>query len=178
MQWTKHNFELKKMVDGVPKESISHEIDHVRHTKQGVFALEIEWNNKDPFFDRDLENFKRLHAEGAISVGAIVTRGSRMQSEMRDRVEQFAVARNIAGYDDLERFDAGSPTKPQRRQIEKDLQRNVPFAQAWARKFTSDKFGMATTHWSKLQDRVHRGVGNPCPLLLIGLPPTIIDMAS
>jgi Restriction endonuclease BglII len=35
----------------------------------GVVALEIEWNNKDPFFDRDLENFKRLHAEGAISVG-------------------------------------------------------------------------------------------------------------
>jgi hypothetical protein len=31
----------------------------------GVLALEIEWNN--PFFDRDLENFKRLHANGAIS---------------------------------------------------------------------------------------------------------------
>ncbi|HSV23752.1 MAG TPA: BglII/BstYI family type II restriction endonuclease [Xanthobacteraceae bacterium] len=38
-------------------------------------ALEIEWNNKDSFFDRDLENFKRLHADGAISVGIIVMRG-------------------------------------------------------------------------------------------------------
>lgn len=41
-----------------------------------MLALEIEWNNKDPFFDRDLENFKRLHAEGAISVGVLITRGA------------------------------------------------------------------------------------------------------
>lgn len=176
LEWTKHNFELRKTVDGVAKESISHEIDHVRRTAAGVFALEIEWNNKDPFFDRDLENFKRLHAEGAISVGAIVTRGSKMQSEMRQRVEQFANDRGIVDFAGLDEFGAGSPTKPQRKQMQKDLDRQVPFSQAWARKFTSDKFGMATTHWSKLQDRVARGVGNPCPLVLIGLPPTVIDM--
>ena len=178
LHWTKHNFELKKTVDGVAKESISHEIDHVRRTANGVFALEIEWNNKDPFFDRDLENFKRLHAEGAISLGAIVTRGSAMQSEMRERVEAFAVGRGITGYSDLEKFDAGSPTRPQRAQIDADIGRGSEFHKAWARKFTSDKFGMATTHWSKLQDRVRRGVGNPCPLVLIGLPPSIIDMNS
>ena len=178
LQWTKHNFELKKTVDGVAKESISHEIDHVRRTANGVFALEIEWNNKDPFFDRDLENFKRLHAEGAISLGAIVTRGSAMQSEMRERVEAFAVGRGITGYSDLEKFDAGSPTRPQRAQIDADIGRGSEFHKAWARKFTSDKFGMATTQWSMLQDRVRRGVGNPCPLVLIGLPPSIIDMNS
>jgi len=43
--------------------------------------------------------------------------------------------------------------------------------------FFADKYGMATTHWSKLQDRIARGVGNPCPLLLIGLPPSIVDMS-
>lgn len=178
LEWTKHNFELRKTVDGVAKESISHEIDHVRRTAAGVFALEIEWNNKDPFFDRDLENFKRLHAEGAISLGAIVTRGSKMQSEMRQRVEQFANDRGIVDFAGLDEFGAGSPTKPQRKQMQKDLDRQVPFAQAWSRKFTSDKFGVATTHWSKLQDRVARGVGNPCPLVLIGLPPTVIDMEA
>ncbi|THD37871.1 MAG: restriction endonuclease [Sphingomonas sp.] len=177
-EWTKHNFELKKTVDGVAKESISHEIDHVRRTKSGVFALEIEWNNKDPFFDRDLENFKRLHAEGAISVGGIVTRGSAMQSEMRERVERFATDRSIANFEALAEFGAGSPTGPQRKQIEADIARGTEFAKAWSRKFTSDKFGQATTHWSKLQDRVHRGVGNPCPLVLIGLPPSIIDMTA
>ena len=177
-EWTKHNFELKKTVDGVAKESISHEIDHVRRTPSGVFALEIEWNNKDPFFDRDLENFKRLHAEGAISVGGIVTRGSVMQAEMRERVERFASDRSIVDFTGLVEFGAGSPTTPQRKQMQADLDRQVPFAKAWSRKFTSDKFGMATTHWSKLIDRVHRGVGNPCPLVLIGLPPSIIDMEA
>ena len=71
----KHNFEIKKLIDEVPRESISHEVDHVRTLPNGAIALEIEWNNKDPFFDRDLENFKRLHGEGAISVGVLITRG-------------------------------------------------------------------------------------------------------
>jgi hypothetical protein len=35
-------------------------------------------------------------------------------------------------------------------------------------------FGEATTHWRKLQDRVLRGVGNPCPLLLIGIPSNVV----
>jgi len=69
--WKKANFVVEKTINGKPRESTSHEIDHVREFPQGVVALEIEWNNKDPFFDRDLENFKRLHAEGAISVGSL-----------------------------------------------------------------------------------------------------------
>jgi hypothetical protein len=178
LHWTKHNFELSKIVDGVAKESISHEIDHVRRAEKGTVAFEIEWNNKDPFFDRDLENFKRLHAEGAISIGGIITRGSEMQATMRGRVEQFANDHGIVDFEGLIEFAAGSPTRAQREQIEADLARQIPFAKAWARKFTADKFGQATTHWSKLQDRVARGVGNPCPLILIGLPASIIDMQA
>lgn len=37
---------------------------------------------------------------------------------------------------------------------------------------------MATTHWSKLQERVQRGVGNPCPLVLIGLPASIVTFGE
>jgi hypothetical protein len=72
--WRKANFVIEKTINGVRKESQSHEVDHVRTFENGVVALEIEWNNKDPFFDRDLENFKRLHVEGGISLGVIVTR--------------------------------------------------------------------------------------------------------
>ncbi len=42
-------------------------------------AVEMEWNNKDPFYDRDLNNFAALHREGAVAVGVIVTRGPRLQ---------------------------------------------------------------------------------------------------
>lgn len=50
----------------------------------------------------------------------------------------------------------------------------LTFREAFTDKFVSDKFGEATTHWRKLEDRVHRGVGNPCPLLLVGLPDNIV----
>jgi hypothetical protein len=42
-------------------------------------ALEIEWNNKDPFFDRDLNNFRLLFDLRAVSVGVIVTRADELQ---------------------------------------------------------------------------------------------------
>jgi hypothetical protein len=41
----------------------------------------------------------------------------------------------------------------------------LTFQEAFIDKFVADKFGEATTHWRKLEDRVHRGVGNPCLVL-------------
>lgn len=171
--WKKHEFEIKKLIDGKERESISHEIDHVRDFGSAKIALEIEWNNKDPFFDRDLENFKRLHAEGAISVGVIVTRGETLQDNMRDLVLRFAMQRKISSFDDLVAYGI-NPTIRQKTGIEKRTDATRSFAEAWTAHFCSDKFGAATTHWRKLQDRVHRGVGNPCPLLLIGLPDSVV----
>ena len=174
--WRKINFEIKKIVNGVEREAISHEIDHVKTFDKGVIALEIEWNNKDPFFDRDLENFKRLHAEGAISVGVIVTRHATLHEGMYDFVLRFAREQNIRSLEDLDRLDI-VPTPKQRAEILKRVQRTrdpIEFPVAWADKFVSDKYGEATTHWRKLMDRVTRGVGNPCPLVLIGLPASIV----
>lgn len=170
--WKKHNFEIKKIIDGVEKESISHEIDHVKRFDSGVFALEIEWNNKDPFYDRDLENFKRLHADGVISIGGIITRGSSLHSSMKELVKAFADSRGINSFNDLQRYNY-NPTGRQREMIKRAAE-HYGFAEGWARNFVADKFGEATTHWRKLEDRVHRGVGNPCPLLLIGIPKGIV----
>jgi len=170
--WKKHIFEIKKIVDGVEKESISHEIDHVKVFATGTFALEIEWNNKDPFFDRDLENFKRLHADGVISIGAIVTRGTSLQEGMCDLIEEFAKREEVDGLDKLSKFY--TPTPRQKGIIERTTKSKGSFERGWAHAFVADKFGEATTHWRKLQDRVDRGVGNPCPLLLIGIPKNIV----
>lgn len=174
--WGKHEFVVEKVVDGTPKESTSHEVDHVRTYEAGVLACEIEWNNKDPFFDRDLENFKRLHAEGAISVGILITRGASLQDELRTAVKRFADERAIIDFDSLAAAGV-TPTPKQKRNIEKRVDRErepVPFVDAWVDNFVSNKYGAATTHWAKLRHRINRGVGNPCPLLLIGLPASII----
>ena len=76
----------------------------------------------------------------------------------------------VAEEEMVEAFKMKDRTKRQRDAVLKLLEQQVPFAKAFSRQFVSDKFGAATTHWSKLEDRVHRGVGNPCPLLLVGLP--------
>jgi Restriction endonuclease BglII len=170
--WKKHNFEVIKTIDGRESESLSHTIDHVKRFKGGSIALEIEWNNKDPFFDRDLDTFKRLHADGAISIGAIVTRGTSLQDGLRDLVAEFARSRRLRNVEQL--ADLYTPTPRQRKLIERAAEARGSFADGWAHAFVSDKFGEATTHWRKLDERVRRGVGNPCPLLLIGIPLSVV----
>lgn len=183
--WETVTFTVEKRINGVQREAVSHKMDHVKSFDlpsgaQGIVAMEIEWNNKDPFYDRDLENFKRLHADGAISVGVIVTRGRSLHENMRFLVGRFFDERQIQSFDDLERWGY-NPTSPQRRAIEKRVARTkVPltFREAFVSKFVSDKFGEATTHWRKLEDRIQRGVGNPCPLLLIGMPDSIVSFGE
>lgn len=183
--WETTTFTIEKRINGVRREAISHKMDHVRHIVQpdgssGVVALEIEWNNKDPFFDRDLENFKRLHAEGAMSVGIIVTRGRSLHDNMLDLVLRFFDERQIRSFGDLLRWGY-DPTGRQKEAILKRVERArspVTFRQAFAEKFVADKFGEATTHWRKLEDRISRGVGNPCPLVTIGIPDGVVTFGE
>lgn len=173
--WPKHNFDFELFVDGKQTVSNSHEIDHVRRHDNGTIALEIEWNNKDPFFDRDLENFQRLHAQSAISAGVLITRGASMQGAMLGLVERCILKHGFVSEREMvQEFKMKDRTARQREAVQRMVDAQIPFAQAFSRHFVADKFGAATTHWSKLEDRILRGVGNPCPLLLIGLPVGVI----
>lgn len=73
--WIEKKFETGVLLDGVRLDSPTHQIDCYRNK----VALEIEWNNKDPFFDRDLNNFRLLFDLRAVSVGVIVTRCDDLQ---------------------------------------------------------------------------------------------------
>jgi hypothetical protein len=172
--WRKHVFEVTLVVDGTPREAVTHEVDHVRQSSRGVLALEIEWNNKDPFFDRDLENFQRLHAQSAISLGVIVTRGDDLHGGMAELIERFLETHAITSPADLEGYGMKRRTDRQSAALARLIGAGVPFAKAFAKTFVADKFGESTTHWRKLADRVARGVGNPCPLVLIGLPLKVV----
>ena len=172
--WPKHVFNVQTVVDGVEREAISHEIDHVKQTANGTLALEIEWNNKDPFYDRDLENFQRLHVLSAVSVGVIVTRGASLQSSFRRRIAARLRSDGIADEDGLTRYGIDERTVAQRRAVARAVASGASFVEAFTRNFVASKFGQATTHWTKLEARVARGVGNPCPLLLIGLPASVL----
>jgi hypothetical protein len=65
--WVEKNFETAIVVGETRVESPTHKVDCFK----GRVALEVEWNNKDPFFDRDLNNFRLLFELRAIDVGVI-----------------------------------------------------------------------------------------------------------
>jgi hypothetical protein len=73
--WVEKEFATAVTVDGHVMKSPTHKVDCYKNR----VALEIEWNNKDPFFDRDLNNFRLLFDLRAISVGVIITRCDQLQ---------------------------------------------------------------------------------------------------
>ena len=103
-------------------------------------------------------------------MGVVVTRGATLQDALTDEVRAFIEARGIADEAGLIAFGMKDRTARQREAVARSVATGRGFADAFARQFVADKFGPSTTHWSKLADRVARGVGNPCPMLLIGLP--------
>lgn len=73
--WIEKEFLTSVRVDDSVMDSPTHKVDCYKNK----IALEIEWNNKDPFFDRDLNNFRLLFDLRAISVGIIITRCDHLQ---------------------------------------------------------------------------------------------------
>lgn len=73
--WVEKEFSTSVRVDQNVMDSPTHKVDCYKNS----IALEIEWNNKDPFFDRDLNNFRLLFDLRAISVGVIITRCDQLQ---------------------------------------------------------------------------------------------------
>lgn len=118
--WVEKQFRTQIKVDERVMDSPTHKIDCY---KNGV-ALEIEWNNKDPFYDRDLNNFRLLFDLRAVSVGVIITRCDELQTI----------------FDQLGR---------------------------------GASFGNSTTHMSKLLPRIEGGGGAGCPLLVVGIKPSL-----
>ena len=73
--WAEKQFDIGISVDSTQIDVPTHKIDNF---KSGV-AVEVEWNNKTEFFDRDLNNFRLLHQLRVVSVGVIITRMSELQ---------------------------------------------------------------------------------------------------
>lgn len=74
--WREQQFQTAIKVDETVRESPTHKVDCYKNR----VALEVEWNNKDPFFDRDLNNFRLLFDLRVIDVGLIITRCSDLQT--------------------------------------------------------------------------------------------------
>ena len=166
--WKKKIIESAHHVGGRILTSESHEVDHYKSFAQGNLGLEIEWNNKDPFFDRDLENFRKLHQIGELSFGIIITRGASLQEELFHVFHRFLSSIHPFDMKTLQNYislsDNAKTSILPYLSLAKDqcIQRVATY-------LYSSKYGTATTHMNKLLLRINRGVGNPCPFILIGI---------
>jgi hypothetical protein len=73
--WVAREFDTSIVVDGQASKSPTHEVDCFK----GKVALELEWNNKTEFYDRDLNNFRLLFELRIADVGVIITRCDELQ---------------------------------------------------------------------------------------------------
>jgi hypothetical protein len=73
--WVEKKFNTSIIVDTDKFDSPTHSVDCFK----GGVAVEMEWNNKDPFYDRDLNNFRLLFELRAIQVGIVITRSWELQ---------------------------------------------------------------------------------------------------
>ncbi len=74
--WREKSFDIETRIDGKPIPTPTHHIDNFKND----VGIEVEWNNKTEFYDRDLSNFKLLHELCVLSVGVIITRQSELQT--------------------------------------------------------------------------------------------------
>lgn len=86
--WEERQFDTRVLIDGVQYDTPTHKVDCFK----GRVALEVEWNNKDPFFDRDLNNFRLLYDLHVIDLGVIITRSTKLEDTLK------AVGRNSTTY--------------------------------------------------------------------------------
>lgn len=108
--WRETSLELETRLGGVTTIARTHKIDLFKRGPNddlpGV-GIELEWNNKDEFFDRDLINFEALHRARGLAVGIVVTRGPQLQEELRAKgLEKFG-ARSTHWEKLMPRLDLG-----------------------------------------------------------------------
>lgn len=77
--WVEKQFHTAITVDGETEESPTHDIDCFRNR----VAIELEWSNKDPFYDRDLNNFRLLFDLRVVDVGVIITKSTSLTNWLR-----------------------------------------------------------------------------------------------
>lgn len=91
--WVEKQFKTEIVVDDSRRSTPTHEVDCYKNR----VALEVEWNNKDPFYDRDLNNFRLLFDLNVIDAGVIVTRSTSLQRWMKANYALFGKQKETYG---------------------------------------------------------------------------------
>lgn len=191
--WTKNEITIAEEVsfsqrfETTTTVSTTHEIDHLAENSDGSkLAIEIEWNNKDEFFDRDFQSIRRLHEMHLIELGVIITRGSSLENSLERVIESYFRTNGIHDFADFKGLSErivdnkgnsrfSFPTRGQRSSIETKLVGGASFTQASASVFVGNKFGSSTTNWAQLERRLDRRNAGRSPVLCLGIPYSVLN---
>ena len=97
-------------------------------------------------------------------MGIIVTRGPTLRAALKQVFIDYYTGLSA---DELEEVE--TTMRPEYRERSSRAAAPDGRARIVADIKSSSKYGEATTHWKKLMDRIDRGLGDPCPVLLIGI---------
>ena len=187
-----NRIEFEREHSPIESQSTSHEIDHlVRNIDGQLLAIELEWNNKDEFYDRDFQSVRRLYELGVIEAGVIVTRGQSLEEELLPMTTKFFEEFPINDFEDFKRLSAQFPdpkkegeslftfpTSKQAYSIKQKTEKkkdSKPFHVASAEVFKNSKFVGTTTNWRQLQKRIDRRDAGRTPILFLGIPASVFE---
>jgi hypothetical protein len=169
-RWKKKTIKTELHIDGKIFSPQAYDLNHYKSFPKGNIGLKIQWNSKDPVFDSNLEDLRKLYQVNALSIGIVITRGESLQSELFFVYQRFLTTLVPLDIETLQkhfRFSANA-----RAEVIKIIDKEGNGREAIpsiAHSITSSKFGTATTHMSKLKERLDKSLGDPCPLILIGI---------
>ncbi|MEQ9693103.1 BglII/BstYI family type II restriction endonuclease [Shimia sp. SDUM112013] len=190
--WQKNNVTVSNDItfqrefDAIVASSTTHEIDHLIPNPEGrLLAMEIEWNNKDEFFDRDFQSIRRLYELNVIDAGIILTRGQSLEDELLAMIEGYFGEKGVESVSDFRSLSAefidgqgrerfSFPTRPQEAEINRKTSAGAKtYLKAASETFKSSKFGGTTTNWRQLKKRVDRRDAGRAPILFLGIPASV-----
>ena len=176
---------------GTVDEAISHSVDFFHLGEFGHFGLEVEWNSKVLAYERDIMNFRRLFLNAAIKAGVILTRGESLDARLEKICEKFfknrikqsdwlkdikSIQMELSSYKDCNNLPLKFKTFTPRQvnNINTLIDGGLEPYKAIARNYRQEKWKGQTSHLDSLVERISRGGFQGIPLLLIGIPDTVI----
>ena len=181
-KWKKNNISVTNKISflndiqDIETESSSHEVDHLIKTeKENLAILEIEWNNKSEFFDRDLHNIQNAWQIHAVELGIIITRSKALNENLTNDIYSYFIENKINEYSDFDRLKEKLirftfPSTSHKKTIDKAMLDNKDFTKTAAEVFWASKY-RKTTFSDELVKRINRGQLGRAPLIIFGIPP-------
>ena len=184
-KWKKDNIQVTNKIEFNQKinakvtKASSHEVDHLIIAEGEKLAiLEIEWNNKSEFFDRDIHNILSSWEAHAVELGIIVTRGEKLNESLKEDIYKYFKDSGIESYEGFEMvkdklkdkdLSFTFPSQSHKSKINRAIESNQNFTTVASDTFWTSKY-RDTTSVTQLNKRIERGQLGRAPLIVFGIP--------